>query len=73
MSKTKRHVPARHTAVGHYNMHYPDTERAGFVLPPETQVEALYWISNDGEKAYLCHTSSGKIVAWIKNTDDIGE
>jgi hypothetical protein len=54
-------------------MHYPDTERAGFVLPPETQVEALYWISNDGEKAYLCHTSSGKIVAWIKNTDDIGE
>jgi hypothetical protein len=73
MLKTKRHVPARHTSVGHYNLHYPDAARAGFILPPETRLEALPWISNDGESAYLCHTSSGKIVAWIKNTDDIGE
>jgi hypothetical protein len=73
MPKTKRHVPARHTAVGHYNMHYPDATRAGFILAPGTRVEALSWISNDGEKAFLCHTPGGKIVAWIKHTDDIGE
>jgi|LakMenEpi03Aug12_release.lakeMendotaPanAssembly.Ray.scaffolds.fasta_scaffold816585_2 hypothetical protein len=73
MPKTKKHVPARHTAVGHYNMHYPDTSRAGFILPPDTHVEALFWVSNDGEKAYLCHMPAGKIVVWIKNTDDIEE
>ena len=73
MTKTKRHVPARHTAVGHYNMHYPDTTRAGFNLAPGTSVEALSWISNDGEKAFLCHTPDGTIVVWIKNIDDIEE
>jgi hypothetical protein len=73
MPKTKKHVPARHTSVGHYNMQYPDAERAGFVIPPETPVEPLHWISNDGDSAFLCHTPSGKIVAWIKHTDDISE
>jgi hypothetical protein len=54
-------------------MQYPDTERAGFVIPPETPVEPLHWISNEGDCAFLCHTPSGKIVAWIKHTDDISE
>ena len=73
MLKTKNHVPARHTSVGHYNMQYPDTEREGFIIPPETPVEPLYWTSSDGARAYLCHTTSGSVVAWIKHTDDIGE
>lgn len=72
MLKTKKHVPARHTSVGHYNMQYPNTEREGFIIPPDTQLEALHWISNCGSSAFLCHTAAGKIVVWIKNTDDIG-
>ena len=73
MPRTKKHVPARHTTTGHYNMQYPDLEREGFVIPPETQLESLYWISNDGARAYLCHMPKGRLIAWIKNTDDIAE
>jgi hypothetical protein len=71
MLKTKRHIPARHTIAGHYNMQYPDTEREGFIIPPETPVEPLHWIASDGAKAYLFHTPTGKVVAWIKNTEEI--
>lgn len=71
MQKTKKHVPARHTSVGHYNMQYPDGEREGFIIPPETPVEALHWISNDGAHAFLCHMPQGKVVGWVKHADDI--
>jgi len=64
---TSKPVLARASIVGQYNFQYPDLEGAGILVPKESRLEELHWVSPESYQAFVWHDPEGSRVVWVRD------